>query len=125
MKIGYVKTESTAILWDLGAMERDIEARRFLAEVRRMPVVNLVGTYRFREELVEDADISVFPIVVSFTPEKYCVLSGGEQIEKARALGFWDIDCYFIKPGQQKKYIIDYDEETYLRAVEEYWADEV
>lgn len=125
MKVGYLKTKSAVILWDLGALELDIESGRISVEVRRMPVVNIAGLCRFDPELVEKVDISVFPLVVSFTPEKYCVLSGGEQIEKARALHFWDLDCYFLKPSQHKKYILDYDEATYQCAVNEYWDGEV
>ena len=125
MKVAYLITKSTVILWDVEAMRNDIETLKFSAEVRRMPVVNLMDLSRFDEAAVEPANIGIFPIVAALAPDKYCVLSGSEQIEKARRLGFIMLDCYYIKPAQQKKYILDYDEETYARAVKEYWEDEI
>ena len=122
--IAYLKTKSAVILWDVEAMRRDIDELRMSAEIRRMLVVNLMDLYHGKNLDVDNADISYFPIVAALSKDKYCVLEGAAQIEKARLLHFVELECFFIKPAQQKKYILDYDEETYLRAVKEYWADE-
>lgn len=125
MQVVYLKTKSAVLLWDIEALRRDVENLKFSVEVRRMLIVNIRGLYRLGNEDVMGADIGVFPIVASLSRDKYCVLSGGEQIEKAWRLGFKSIDCYYVKPAQHKKYLLDYDEEIYLRAVKEYWEDEI
>lgn len=120
MKIGYLNTKTATILWDLGRLEKDIEMRRLSTERRCFPVVDLIGQCLVLEADALLCDVSILPIVFSFAPDKYRVMTGREQVRKARLLGFRELPCHFIKPGQHKRYIIDYDEASYLRAVEEY-----
>ena len=125
MKTSYLKTKNVVLLWNLSAIEADIDACRFAFRIKRIPLVNLVGLFRVENEEWMRANIGIPPLVASLAKDKYCVLFGGEQIEKARALGFKHLDCYFLTPSQHKKYILDYNEERYQRAVSEYWEDEV
>ncbi len=124
MRAAYIKTESAVVLWDLPRLERDIYMRKYDFKVRSLPVVDLVGQCPPICGSDMLCDISAFPIVLSLAPDKYCLASGEAQINKARRLGFWDLECYFVEPRLHKKYIIDYDAEVYRRAVKEYWADE-
>lgn len=124
MKLSYLKTKTAVLLWELGKIEQDIEARRFSFEQKRMLVVNLMGLYRINDVDWTQVDLSVPPIVAALDSNKYCVLSGGEQIEKARLLGFRELRCFYLKPSQHKRYIVDYDEDIYRRAVSEYWEED-
>ena len=124
MKLSYLKTKTAVLWWNLDEIERDIERSRFVVELKRMLVVNLVGLYTLEDVDWTKVDVSIPPIVASLGADKYCVLSGGEQIEKARLLGFKTLRCFFLKPSQHKRYIIDYDEEIYRRAVSEYWEED-
>ena len=124
MKVAYLKTKSAVILWNLAAIEHEMDMHRSSFKVQRMPVVNLLGLYRLGDVDWSGVNLGVLPIVAVFSKDKYCVLSGGEQIEKAKMLGFWDINCYVLTPSQHKKHILDYSEEAYQCALSEYWGEE-
>ncbi len=120
MEIGYLKTKSGMILWNVRKMVADIRKSPKAYELRAMPLVDLLGQCPPAEDYDMDCDINQAPVVLSLAPDCYRVVWGEAQINKASALGFWDIHCYFLKPGQHKKYIIELDEALYNRVVCEF-----
>ena len=125
MKLTYLKTKHYTLLWNLSAIEKDIAERRYAFKIKRMPVVNILGIYYLGKVDWTTVNIGVHPIVAELAKDKYFVMSGGEQIEKAHFLGMRDIYCYYLTPSQQMRYLINHDEKDYRRAVSEYWKDEV
>ena len=125
MKAAYLKTKSTFILWDVERMIRDMKSRKLVSTVRAIPIANLIDPRDGVDYDVMGCDVNTFPIVVFLAPDKYRVLTGEEQIIKARQMDCKTISCYTFQPKQHKNYIIDYDEDAYLRAIEEYWEGDL
>lgn len=124
MKVAFLKTPGATILWDVERMERDLSNRTLPETFRAMSVPDLIEQCTHVDYDVSESNMGRFPIVAILARGKYRVLTGDEQLHKARKLAFRTINCCVLTPEAHKPYIIDYDEATYLRAVEEYWADE-
>lgn len=124
MLVGYLKTESATVLWDVDRIRRDLKA----GDLSLAP--SLVMLAELSTQISRDCDgkapcdMNDLPIAVSFPKDKIRLLCGDAQICRARRLSMKHIYCYLLPPEQHKKYIIAYDEETYLRAVSEYWEGE-
>ena len=124
MKVAFLKTETATVLWDVERIERNYRNGTLKRTVKAMSVPDLVEQSAHVDYDFMGSDIGRLPIVVFLAKKKYRVLTGEEQLLKARALGFRNIKCCVLTAEEHKPYIIGYDEETYLRAVSEYWADE-
>lgn len=125
MKVSFLKTKSATVLWDVDRMIRDYRSRRLPHKVRTMSLPDLHEQCRHVDYDVTDFPITDFPIVAFLAKKKYRVLVGEEQLCKAKKLGWHTVNCCVLTPEEHKPYIIDYDEETYLRAVAEYWESEL
>ena len=124
MKAAFLKTATATVLWDVERIERHFRDGTLKQTVKSMSVPDLVEQSAHVDYDFMAYDLNRFPIVVFLTKNKYRVLTGEEQLLKARALGFRCIKCCILTAAEHKPYIIGYDEETYLRAVSEYWTDE-
>ena len=125
MKVSFLKTKSATVLWDVDRMIRDYRSRRLPHKVRTMSLPDLHEQCRHVDYDVTDFPITDFPIVAFLAKKKYRVLVGEEQLCKAKKLGWHTVNCCVLTPEEHKPYIIDYDEGTYLRAVAEYWENEL
>lgn len=124
MKVAFLKTKSATVLWDVERIERDYGSRALPETVRTMSVPDLLEQCTHVDYDVSASDMTRFPIVAMLAKRKYRLLAGDEQLHKARKLGFRTVNCCVLMPEEHKKYILDYEEETYLRAVAEYWEDD-
>ena len=125
MKVAFIKTKSATILWDVERIKRDYASRALPETVRTMSVSDLLEQCTHVDYDVSKSDMTRFPIVAMLAKRKYRLLEGDEQLHKARKLGLRTVSCCVLKPEEHKNYIIGYDEETYLRAVAEYWEDDL
>lgn len=121
MKVAFLKTKSATVLWDVERIERELTDGTLSCEIRSMSVHDLIEQSPHVDYDVSSCDLRRFPIVAWLGNGKFRLLTGDEQLHKARALAFREISCCVLKPKQHKPYIIGYDEATYLQAVEEYW----
>ena len=124
MLVGYLKTESATVLWDVDRIKRDLKTGE-LSLAPSLVMLAELSTQASRDcDEKAPCDMGELPIAVSFPKEKIRLLCGDAQLYRARRLSMKYVYCYLLPPELHKKYIIAYDEETYLRAVSEYWEGE-
>lgn len=123
MKVAFLKTKSATVLWDVDRIIRDYRSRKLPHKVRTMSIPDLLEQCTHVDYDVTEFSITDFPIVAFLAKKKYRVLAGEEQLCKAWDMGWHTINCCVLDPDEHIPYVIDYDEETYLRAVAEYWED--
>lgn len=121
MRVAYLKTRGANILWDVDKMIRDMERGILVPKIEFYSAIDLMSQVPPIDYDISKVNILRFPIIALLGNGKFRMLAGEEQVARVRQLSFQTISCCELYPRQHKKYILDYDEETYLRAVSEYW----
>lgn len=124
MLVGFLKTESATILWDVDRIRRDLKMGALSLAPRLVTLSELGVQTSMNCDESAPCNMNELPVAVSFPKEKIRLLCGDAQLYRARRLSMKYIYCYVLPPELHKKYIIAYDEESYLRAVNEYWEGE-
>jgi len=101
-----IRAEDVARCLDMERLIADVESGT-TASIRMIPIVSLLDSTVEPSVNIMSSDVSQPPIVLRFGKERLLLLTGKEQVFKAKILGFQSLDCLVLRAEVCARYVID------------------
>ncbi len=107
--------EYGTLLWNVEEILRDISA--FPQQKRSVYDLVQENPFHGNAEYAMSTDLSKPLILIQLCNGKEKLIDGNHRLYKAQREGFEYITCYYLTVSQQQKYIVDFNESTYMQIV--------
>ena len=113
-----IGNEHGSVIWDIEKILKDKDD--FEIKEYDVKILAANNTFHGDERYAMSTDISKPLIVAELSENIDKLIDGNHRLQKALALGIEKIPAYFLSFEEHRRYIIDYNEKTYLDVVK-YW----